>query len=74
MSFPTVVRKIVSALKKDLSEYGLDELLIQNINSYAVDTSPLRCDYYDYLTGQAEEERSYKGEFMIRYDWAEEYI
>ena len=67
-------RKIVSALKKDLNNYGLDELLIQNVNSYSVDTSLLRCDYYDYLTGQAEEERSYKGEFMTQYEWAEEYI
>lgn len=70
----TYFRTIVSALKKDLNKYGFEELLIQNPNSYAVDISLLRCDYYDYLTGKAEEERSYKGEFMNQYEWAEEYI
>lgn len=70
----TYFRTIISALKKDLSKYGFEELLIQNPNSYAIDISFLKCDYYDYLTGNAEEERCYKGEFMNQYEWAEEYI
>ena len=67
-------KTIFSALRKDLTRLGFEDILIHNSNSYAVDTNLIKCDYYDYLTGVAAEADSYHGEFMNQYSWAEEYI
>ena len=66
---------IVSALKKDLERYGFGDMLIHSSNSYSVDTSMIKCDYYDYLTGtQDSMSDGFRGEFMKQYSWAEDYI
>ena len=67
-------KTISSSLRKDLTKIGFGDIIIHNSNSYAIDTSLIECDYYDYLTGSAEAEDSYHGEFMNQYSWAEEYI
>ena len=67
-------RKIVQALKKDLDKWGLGELFIHNRNSYAINTSMMDCDYYEYLSGVSTEADRYHGEFMNQYSWAEIYI
>ena len=67
-------KTISSSLRKDLTRLGFENILIHNSNSYAVDTSLLECDYYNYLTGVADESDCYRGEFMNQYSWAESYI
>ncbi|MBO4893664.1 MAG: response regulator [Clostridia bacterium] len=67
-------KTISSSLRKDLTRLGFENILIHNSNSYAVDTSLLDCDYYNYLTGVVDESDSFRGEFMNQYSWAEEYI
>jgi len=68
------LKKIVSELKKDLQQYGIDNLLIHTNNAYSVNTDMIHCDYYDYLLGKSEGMNKYTGEFMNQYSWAEEYI
>ena len=63
-----------SALRKDLKRLGFEDILIHSSNSYAIDTNLIKCDYYDYLTGSADEADSYHGEFLNQYSWAEKYI
>lgn len=67
-------KTIFAALRKDLTRLGFEDILIHSSNSYAIDTNLIKCDYYDYLTGSADEADSYHGEFMNQYSWAEEYI
>ncbi len=67
-------RQIFASLKKDLSRQGFEDLLVHSNNSYSIDTSLLDCDYYDYITGKANNENAYQGEFMNQYSWAEQYI
>ncbi len=67
-------KNIVSSLRKDLHRYKIDELLIHNKNSYSINTSMIKCDYYDFIKGKSDKSRSYKGEFMNQYSWAETYI
>lgn len=64
----------VSTLKKDLAKAGFEKLLIHSKDTYAVDTDMLKCDYYDYITGQGPENLCFQGEFMNQYSWAEQYI
>ena len=67
-------KKVVSSLKKDLSKEGIEDLLIHGHNSYAINTSMIKCDYYDYLSDGDDTETAYRGEFMNQYSWAEQYI
>lgn len=64
----------VFTLKKDLAKVGFEEVLIHNKDTYAVDTDLLRCDYYDYITGNGPENLTFTGEFMNQYSWGEQYI
>ena len=70
----TNFRQIVSSLRKDLVKQNVEAVFIHSNNAYAIDTSLIKCDYYDYIVGKSSEENSYKGEFMNQYSWAEEFI
>ena len=60
------------ALMKTLKKYGIDNIIIKNRNSYAIDTSKINCDYYDYLNGDANAINSYQGRYMENYsNWSE---
>ncbi len=71
----TNFRQVISSLKKDLKQQGFEQVLLhQNNNAYAIDTTSIHCDYYDWLTGEASEKNRYRGEFMKQYSWAEQYV
>ncbi len=71
----TNFRQVISSLKKDLKQQGFEHVLLhQSNNVYAVDTTSVHCDYYDWLTGVASEKNRYRGEFMKQYSWSEQYI
>ena len=67
---------IVHSLRKTLEKYGFENLLIHSRNRYAIETSLLQCDYFDYVTGKPAlpPATDYQGEFMTQYSWAERYI
>lgn len=67
-------RQIFPSLKRDLKRFGFDDVLMHSTNSYSIDVSKISCDYYDYITGNATDENSYRGEFMNQFSWAEQYI
>lgn len=67
-------KTIIAALRSDLRLYGYEDILIHGSNSYSVDVNLIRCDYYDYLRGKADGSRSYRGEFLSQYSWAERFI
>ncbi len=68
------LKTVVSALKKDLHKYGIDDILLHSNNSYSINLDEVDCDYYNYLVGKADGFHQYSGEFMSQYSWAEEYI
>lgn len=64
-------RVIMASLKKDLTEIGAGEVLVKNWNIWGVDTSRVKCDYYDFLKLKNEPVNSFRGEYMAQYSWAE---
>lgn len=62
-------------LKKDLVDTlraaGAESALRISWNKYAVDTSKISCDYYDYLDNKPNGVRAYNGEYMAQYSWGE---
>lgn len=63
--------QLIHHLKAVLTEIGMENVLVKLPNGYAVDTSLIDCDYYDYLSGKTELTDRYIGEYMYQYSWAE---
>ncbi len=63
---------LLSDLKKTLQEAGAEKILTSTNGGYAVDERYLECDYYRLLEGDENAIRSFSGEYMTRYSWAEE--
>lgn len=65
----------LQVLKKDLTvsleRVGMKKIFVHSRNQYAIDTSRISCDYYDYLDNKAEGVRAYNGEYMAQYSWGE---
>ncbi len=65
------ITKIFAEIKKVLEELKLEDLLIVDTNSYAINTKMILCDSYEYLKGNKKYKNSYHGEYMIQYSWAD---
>ena len=64
-------RVIMAALRKDLTEAGAGDVIVKNWNTWAVDTSKISCDYYEFLKGDNSSANAFRGEYMAQYSWAE---
>ena len=65
------LNNIRADLKNTLSDLGYDDVIIRQRGHLAIDMKKVSCDYYDYLSGDKEKARSYHGEYMSQYSWAE---
>ena len=65
------LRSCVADIKKTLHSVGADNVLIKGWNSYAVDTSLIDCDYYDWDKNEPYAVHAFHGEYMSQYSWAE---
>ena len=66
--------KVFRSLKKELNEYGIQELLINSRGIRSVDTALFECDLYNLLSGDEQAKLQFYGEYMADYSWAEERI
>lgn len=66
--------QIIKTLQNTLNEAGVSDILIMGGNSYSIDVNKVRCDAYDFMHGITEAVNSFKGEYMMQYSWAEDYI
>ena len=62
-------------LKKDLTdtlkEAGCQDVILARRGRLCLLPDRVRCDYYDFLSGRAEDRKMYQGEYMTQYSWAE---
>lgn len=65
--FQVIKRDLITTLK----ENGVEDIFISSWNKYAVDTTKIRCDYYDYIDDKPEGVQAYNGEYMAQYSWGE---
>lgn len=66
------LRKCVSDLRAALKAVDAEEVFLKDFNSYAVDTSLISCDYYDWEKDEPYAIRAFHGEYMSQYSWGEE--
>lgn len=60
--------QIINDLKNTIAEVGVEDILIKNSTTYAIDVDKVSCDYYDFL---AKGKPEFYGEYMSQYSWAE---
>lgn len=65
------LQKIIASLRKTLEEAGAGEVLVRSYGSISVDVNKVQCDYYQFTRNDSEILRSWAGEFMQQYSWAE---
>jgi len=65
------LQNIISDLRNTLKKYGFNDVLNKRYGELGLNTQAIDCDYYDYLEGKPEAIRSFKGEYMNQYSWAE---
>lgn len=65
------IRVLANDIRKTFDSLGEKEILINNQNSYQIDTTKIHCDYYDYLNNDKKAEKQFMNEYMSQYSWAE---
>lgn len=64
-------RNIVKDLRDSLKAAGIEDILLRDFNSLAIDPDRLECDYYRFLQGDAAAVNQYRGDYLPQYSWAE---
>lgn len=67
----TYLQKLKKDLASTLKKEGFGDVFVTSWNKYAVNTSRISCDFYDYLEDRPEGVRAYNGEYMTQYSWGE---
>lgn len=63
--------KIVREFELSLTSAGIGDIFIKRRNYYAIDTSKLVCDMYEYENGNPAAMNLFNGEYMTQYSWSE---
>ncbi len=65
------IHTFIHDLVKALSAVSGEEIILKKRNAVSIDTAKIDCDYYAFLAGDAQAVRTYRGEYMSQYWWAE---
>lgn len=64
--------KAAKSLEKTLGDYEIDHIIIKTRYERCVNRKEFECDYYEFLKENETAVRSFRGEYMSQYSWAEE--
>lgn len=64
-------RKVALRLKNTLEEYGISDVVESVAGKRRLVTDKVRCDLYDYLSGNEEYSQLFKGSYLTNYSWGE---
>ena len=67
-------RNLVVDIKHTLNELEIQNFFITEYNNFRINPEIIKCDYYDFLDGDSTALKSFAGEFMSQYSWAEDAI
>ena len=70
-SIKNQVQTIISQLMEGLRRFGVEDIIVRQWNSLAIDTHKVKCDYFDFLEGKDNDMLPFAGEYMVNYSWAE---
>lgn len=64
-------RNLISDIKHTLTELEIRNFFITEYNNFRINPEVIHCDYYDFLAGDSSAIKSFAGEFMNQFSWAE---
>ena len=64
-------RKVALRLKNILEEYSIGDIVESVNGKRRLIPERVRCDLYDYLSGQEEHSQLFKGSYLTNYSWGE---
>jgi len=65
------IRSFIAEIRKVFEEKNLPDMIIKEYSKMAIRPEKIDCDYYRYLNGEDEAKKSFMGEYMKQYSWAE---
>ena len=66
------LRNLIVDVKHSLAELEIEDFFITEYNNFRINPDAVKCDYYDFLAGAPDAIKSFAGEFMSQFSWAEE--
>ena len=66
------LRNLIVDIRQSLSAQEIQNFFITEYNNFRINPEALKCDYYDFLAGNEAAIKSFAGEFMSQYSWAED--
>ncbi len=66
------LRNLIVDIKQSLAALEIQNFFITEYNNFRINPESLKCDYYDFLSGDENAIKSFAGEFMSQYSWAED--
>lgn len=70
----TYVRRTIRALKAELEQLEIADILRAERNSLSLDWKKFTCDAYELMKKNATAMCKYNGQYMSQYSWGEEFI
>ena len=67
-----VLRNLIVDIKHTFKELGIQDFFISEYNNFRINPEIIKCDYYDFLNGDQTAVKSFMGEFLSQYSWAED--
>lgn len=68
------LRNCISDIKHTLSDLGIQKFFVAEYNNFRINPEIIKCDYYDFLNGEPSSVKSFAGEFMSQFSWAEDAV
>jgi PAS domain S-box-containing protein len=65
-------RKLAMGLKKTLTSYGIEHIIINHRGIRSIDKNALTCDYYEMLAGNEAYRKTFHNMYMTDYSWSED--
>lgn len=65
------VRTTFKRLKDTLREYGIEDIVESRNGDRRIRTDKVKCDLYEYLTGEERYKKLFRGDYMMDYSWSE---
>lgn len=64
-------RKVAMRLKIILEEYGISDIIRTVNGKRCIAVDKVRCDLYNYLSGEEKYSQLFKGSYLTNYSWGE---
>lgn len=66
------LRNLIVDVRRSFAELEIQKFFITEYNNFRINPEYVKCDYYDFLAGEPKALKSFTGEFMSQFSWAED--